>query len=96
MTAGSAVGAGGTEGFGAGVLGVLLNILQLGTLGLRMLETLWLGLVYILGLHSVCIINFYTSPPLCALLHFCRWGNVVPMSIFLWPAWASPWCEGLL
>ena len=39
----------------------------------------------------------YCHPsPLCALPHSCKLGNVVLMSIFLWPAWASPWHGGLL
>ena len=47
-----AVVAGGTEVLGLGVLGILLDILQLGVLGLRMLVTLELGLVCVLGQYS--------------------------------------------
>ena len=41
---------------GLKALGILLNILQLGALELRMLVTWWLGLVCILGLHSLCVL----------------------------------------
>ena len=38
------------------------------------------------GISLVDFADLHPSPLLCALLHFCKWGNVVPMSNFLWPA----------
>ena len=38
------------------------------------------------GASLVDFADHHPSPLLHALLHFCKWGNVVPMSIFLWPA----------
>ena len=29
-------------------------------------------------------------------LHFCKWGNAVPMSFFLWLVWALSWFGELL
>ena len=41
-------------------------------------------------------VDHHPSSLLHALLHFCKWGNVVTMSIFLWLVWALSWCWGLL
>ena len=50
------------------------------------------------GFGGAFMIGFaYCHPsPLWALPHSCKWGNAVPMSISLWPAWALPWHGGLL
>ena len=37
-------------------------------------------------------VDYHPSPLLHALLHFCKWGNVVPMNIFLWLVWALSCC----
>ena len=44
----------------------------------------------------VDFVGHHPSPLLCVLLCFCKWGNAVPMSIFLWFVWALSWCRGLL
>ena len=38
------------------------------------------------GGTSLVDFAYWHPSPLCAVLHFCNWGNAVPMSIFLWPA----------
>ena len=48
------------------------------------------------GAFLTDFVDHHPSPLLCALLHICKWGNVVPMSIFLWLVWALPWHGGLL
>ena len=41
-------------------------------------------------------VDHHPSPLLHTLLHFCKWGNVVPMIIFLWFVWALSCHRGLL
>ena len=48
------------------------------------------------GGASLVDFAYHHPSPLCALLCFCKWGKCSPMSIFLWPAKASPWHGGLL
>ena len=48
------------------------------------------------GPSLVDFANHHPIPLLHVLLHFCKWGNVVPMSIFLSPVWALPWHWRLL
>ena len=48
------------------------------------------------GTSLVDFADHNPSPLLHALLHFCKWGNAVPMSIFLSPVWALSWHWGLL
>ena len=51
------------------------------------------------GFGGAFLANFvdcHHNPLLHVLLHFCKWGNVVPMSIFLWLVWALSWHGGLL
>ena len=36
-------------------------------------------------------VDCHPSPLLHVFLHFCKWGNAVPMSIFLWLVWAWSW-----
>ena len=40
------------------------------------------------GTFWVDFVGHHSSPLLHALPHFCKWGNTVPMSIFLWLVWA--------
>ena len=48
------------------------------------------------GASLADFVNCHPSPLLCALLHSCKLGSVVPMSISLCSAWALPWHGGLL
>ena len=55
-------------------------------------EGLWLWVLSISGGPFLVGFAYHHHSPLChALPHSYKWGNAVPMSISLLPAWASPW-----
>ena len=43
------------------------------------------------GTFLADFVDHHPSP----LLHFCKWGNAVLISIFLWLVWAFSWCGGI-
>ena len=56
----------------------------------------WSGVEGFGGAFMADFVDCHPNPLLCVLLHFCKWGSVVHMSIFLWFVWALSWCRGLL
>ena len=56
----------------------------------------WSGAKDFGGAFLADYVDHHPSPLFHVLLHFCKWGNVVPMSIFLWLVWAWLWHWGLL
>ena len=80
--------AGGTEGFVA--IAVVVTGAGAGAgAGAQVAESLG-------GAILADFVDYHPSPLLCAFLCFCKWGNAVPMTIFLRLVWALLWHRGLL
>ena len=89
MTAGCpAVVVGGAEGFGAGSTGYFAEHFAAGAAGADDAGNSVVGVGVCFGTAFLeGFVNFHPSPPLHVLLHYYKWGNVVPMCKSLHLVW---------